>query len=141
MRMWMINPKLLCNKHLFGEHVECHMFVCAIMQNVNLNEYISNNLLEISSLRRRHDDLAKEIINRGFVHDSLLPIISWKCVAEKYGDAFYKKIHGADAFSELMIKCDDCSKRAEAVIGEDMKKTKQLTLDDFGLEMKTKKKE
>ena len=27
MRMWMVNPGFMCNKHLLGEHVECHMLV------------------------------------------------------------------------------------------------------------------
>jgi len=27
MRMWMLNPKALCRKHLMGEHVEIHMLV------------------------------------------------------------------------------------------------------------------
>ena len=25
MRMWMVNPKMMCNKHLLGEHVELHL--------------------------------------------------------------------------------------------------------------------
>lgn len=25
MRMWVVNPKILCRKHLLGEHVELHM--------------------------------------------------------------------------------------------------------------------
>jgi hypothetical protein len=25
MRMWMVPPKVMCRKHLLGEHVEIHM--------------------------------------------------------------------------------------------------------------------
>ena len=27
MRQWMVDPRLLCRKHLLGEHVENHMFI------------------------------------------------------------------------------------------------------------------
>ena len=26
MRMWMVNPRIMCRQHLLGEHVEIHMF-------------------------------------------------------------------------------------------------------------------
>ena len=37
MRMWMIDPTMLCTKHLLGEHVELHMFVGTINKNKKLN--------------------------------------------------------------------------------------------------------
>ena len=36
MRMWMIDPKLLCRKHLLGEHLEIHMFVGTINKGINV---------------------------------------------------------------------------------------------------------
>jgi len=27
MRMWMVDPRLLCNQHLIGEHGEIHKFL------------------------------------------------------------------------------------------------------------------
>jgi hypothetical protein len=26
MRMWMVNPRIMCGNHLLGEHLETHMF-------------------------------------------------------------------------------------------------------------------
>lgn len=47
MRMWMIDPKKMCNKHLFGEHVELHMFVGIINKNKSLAGYLKNKLIEV----------------------------------------------------------------------------------------------
>ena len=47
MRMWMIDPKMLCKKHLLGEHVELHMFVGTINKNKKLDGYKKNGLVEV----------------------------------------------------------------------------------------------
>ncbi len=54
MRQWLCDPKILCNKHLLGEHVEHHMFVGTLKAKKNVDGYVRNNLLEISSL---HDGM------------------------------------------------------------------------------------
>lgn len=63
----------MCRKHLLGEHVECHMFVGALNKNKSIEGYISKGLLEIHSLEKRHDELAREMEKRGMVHKSPLP--------------------------------------------------------------------
>ena len=70
--MWMVNPKILCERHLLGEHCEIHMFVGAIKKQLSLNGYVENNLLECASLLERHDDLAEEMTRRGMNHASPL---------------------------------------------------------------------
>jgi hypothetical protein len=30
--MWMVDPRLVCSKHLLGEHVELHMFVGCLLK-------------------------------------------------------------------------------------------------------------
>jgi hypothetical protein len=71
--MWMVNPALMCNKHLLGEHVECHMLVGHLKRKRPITNYIRLNLLEPTNLRERHDKLALEMKNRGFMHKSPLP--------------------------------------------------------------------
>lgn len=72
MRMWMVSPQTMCNKHLFGEHVECHMLVGAIARKKSISGYIQNNLLEPASISSRHNELAAEIERRGYMHNSPL---------------------------------------------------------------------
>ena len=73
MRMWMVNPRRMCRQHLLGEHLECHMFVGAINAGTRLSGFARNGLLETSSLRQRHEALAKEMRRRGYRHSSPLP--------------------------------------------------------------------
>ena len=54
MRMWMIDPTMLCMKHLLGEHVELHMFVGTINKNKKLDGYRKNGLVEIHNIQSRH---------------------------------------------------------------------------------------
>ena len=61
MRMWMIDPKLLCNRHLAGEHVEHHMFLGTMKKGKSLDGYFKNNLLQLKDLIKRHDILAEEM--------------------------------------------------------------------------------
>lgn len=74
MRLWMVDPKILCRKHLLGEHVECHMFLGTLKKKLKMDGYISNNLFEPKSLQTRHDALVSEMINRGYNHNSPLEV-------------------------------------------------------------------
>jgi len=73
MRMWMVDPSILCRKHLLGEHVETHMFVGCLRKRMKLDGYVVVNALELSLLKQRHEDLAREMIARGYRHQSPLP--------------------------------------------------------------------
>lgn len=73
MRMWKVDVKKMCNKHLLGEHVELHMFVGTILKNKSLNGYVEKGLIETSYIVRRHQELAAEMRRRGMRHQSKLP--------------------------------------------------------------------
>ena len=73
MRMWNINPELMCRSHLLGEHVECHMFVGALNKDKNVDGYLKKGLLEIHNIEKRHEQLIREMKKRGFKHNSPLP--------------------------------------------------------------------
>ena len=72
MRMWNVDPKMMCTKHLLGEHVEMHMFVGSIVKGVSMKGYIQGGLIETQKLLERHNDLAAELERRGFLHQSPL---------------------------------------------------------------------
>ena len=99
MRLWLLPCWIMCDKHLAGEHVECHMFVGVINKGIDLTGYFDNGLLEIHSLRQRHDELVEEMIRRGWNHKSPLP-------------SFQEEIRGhvdkVSNFLELASRCERC---------------------------------
>lgn len=74
MRMWMINPKLMCNKHILGEHVELHMLVGCLNKKKNIEGYITGGLVEIHNIESRHNTIAQEMGFRGMNHNT--PIVN-----------------------------------------------------------------
>lgn len=103
MRMWGINPKLLCNKHLLGEHLELHMFVGAINKGKSIKGYIDNDLVETNLIDYRHWELANELERRGYNHKSPLPTFKIK---PPYG-----RIDATRNINELNRRCKDCRHR------------------------------
>ena len=53
MRMWMVNPEILCRKHLLGEHVELHMLVGWIIKGKSIQGY-----LDTVNIKKSLDDLS-----------------------------------------------------------------------------------
>lgn len=106
MRMWMVNPKIMCRKHLLGEHVELHMFVGSINKDISMNGYLKDNLLEPSSLHSRHNELVKEMKERGYNHNSILPL--HKSFSEK---DYLIKIDIEESLTELIRRCPECASR------------------------------
>lgn len=109
MRQWMVDPKIMCRKHLLGEHVEHHMFVGTINKGLSMTGYLEGNLLEILSLHERHAELVKEMGARGYNHRSGLPGVryagSWEDVN--------KKIDRPASLKELLRRCPECRARYE----------------------------
>jgi hypothetical protein len=46
------------------------MYVGAMLKGTKVGGYIAGNLLEPLSLKKRHDDLAAEMVRRGYNHQS-----------------------------------------------------------------------
>jgi hypothetical protein len=74
MRMWMVDPKKMCRKHLLGEHVEIHMMVGTLLQGRSIDGFLDRGLLEPQNALARHDALVAEMVARGFAHRSPLPV-------------------------------------------------------------------
>lgn len=70
MRMWLVDPKKLCRKHLLGEHVEMHMFASFINNNKGIQGFLDKGLVATDKIVERHDILARELIDRGYHHQS-----------------------------------------------------------------------
>jgi hypothetical protein len=112
MRMWMVDPTTMCRKHLLGEHVETHMILGSLRAGIRLDGYVRNNLLELKSLKKRHDELAVEMVRRGYNHQSP---VEWK---EKGIDSVVQtdevknsKVDRSLALEDLHARCSECRKK------------------------------
>ena len=74
MRMWMVDPELMCMQHILGEHREIHALVGSIKRTKpsyegcerhrnNLVGLARDGFIELKSLKKRHEELAKYFKN------------------------------------------------------------------------------
>lgn len=104
MRNWNVDPKILCQRHILGEHVECHMFAGCINKGISMAGYISKGLVEIHNIQARHEELADEMTSRGYNHKSPLPEFkSW----------IEGNVNREENLWELSRRCPECKKRIE----------------------------
>ena len=102
MRMWMVNPRRMCDQHLLGEHVELHMLVGTLVRKRSVAGFVENKLIEVHNVRRRHAELVAEMTRRGMKHKSPLPPFR----AIKLG-----KVSVRANLIELASRCQDCRAR------------------------------
>lgn len=102
MRMWMVNPRRMCDQHLLGEHVELHMLVGTLLRKRSVAGFVANNLIEVHNVRHRHAALVAEMTRRGMTHRSPLPAFR----AVRLG-----KVNLRVNLKELARRCRQCRKR------------------------------
>ena len=107
----MIDPRLLCRKHLLGEHGEIHKH----RHNFVKKHRISGRLfpvvqIEPLSMETRHNQLADEMTRRGYNHASpyMMPDISHLSSDEMNARVDIKK-----SIMDLYDRCQDCKKLGE----------------------------
>lgn len=68
-RMWMVDPVLLCQQHLLGEHNELHKLVGVINNHQHgypiVKDQAEKGNVATSQITARHAVLAKEMRKRG----------------------------------------------------------------------------
>jgi len=101
----MIDPKLLCRKHLLAEHLECHMLVGAIKKGKNLKGYVDKGLVELDHIGKRHRELVREMKRRGYRHYTPLK----QPYVRHYHDVGKVDMHISKI--DLILRCDDCMMR------------------------------
>ncbi len=104
----MVNPAVMCKKHLLGEHVECHMLAGHLQRKRRITNYIKQNLLQPKNLRERHDQLALEMENRKMLHRSPLPKYDLSYLPEK--QRIYI-VNAEQSLIELSRRCSECKDR------------------------------
>lgn len=109
MRMWMVDPMILCRQHLMGEHNETHAFIGTIRKQKKLDGYIKNNSLELKSILKRHDDLANEMLRRGYNHKS--PLTEYPDTSYLPGCYHIIEVNKDEALDLLLSRCEACLER------------------------------
>lgn len=102
MRQWNVPPKLMCRQHLLGEHLEVHMFVTNLREGRPLNGFVANGLLEVHTLKKRHQQLVWEMKRRGYKHKSRLPAVPKQIRG---------KIDWKVNLRVLASRCEECRRR------------------------------
>lgn len=105
MRMWMVDPRLMCNKHLLGEHGELHKFMHNWRKHHRVDGRISGNAMEPLSYQSRHEELANEMLLRGMNHCSPLAQPDFSYLPE------HQRNYRVDVVANeevLFCRCEDC---------------------------------
>ena len=114
MRMWMVDPKILCRQHLLGEHNELHKLVGSIRKSKSLKGYLDQNIIEPESIIERHTELVWEMLRRGYNHQSPLPKFDITDIPKT-------KVSIDKSYDDLFNRCSACYERfvaSEALQGE-----------------------
>lgn len=109
MRMWMLPPELLCDKHLRGEHGELHKHRHIFTKQRSIAGRVRYPAqIEPESMKERHDELAIEMLLRGMKHESpyTQPDLSYLPTDQRY-----VKANLAYNIADLSRRCPDCAAR------------------------------
>lgn len=108
MRMWMVNPKILCKAHLLGEHGELHKFLHNWRKQHRIDGRIAGNAIEPLSYKSRHDELAKEMIERNYKHNSELEQPDFSYLTD---EQLNYRVDLEKSLKLLIEKCPACRER------------------------------
>ncbi|MDY6774172.1 MAG: pyrimidine dimer DNA glycosylase/endonuclease V [Candidatus Nanohaloarchaea archaeon] len=103
-RMWLVDPELLCDRHLLGEHNELHKLQGHIEKGniAVVRGHAEKGQVDTSKIEERHDELAEEMERRGFDHQSPLD----------YEDELeVGSIDVEENRKELEERCEECRER------------------------------
>jgi hypothetical protein len=104
--MWMINPSLMCNQHILGEHSEIHKHRHNFVKGHNLSGRIAYpSQIQPKDMELRHNALAEEMLLRGMNHNS--PFIQpW--IKPEYESI---KVDISWNIEDLRSRCSECDKK------------------------------
>ena len=106
MRMWMLNPKIMCRQHILGEHNEIHKHLPSLLKGINIDgRYKDKPQIQLRSIFDRHFELS-QYMN----HKSLLPYNDYLLI-RNYSKYFNVKVDLRYNFWDLWLRCPKCRKQ------------------------------
>ena len=112
MNMWIgVHPKEFYRQHLLGLHGELHKFLPSWKKQTRIDGRITDNQMECGTYRERHNEVADEMIRRGFNHKSPLdqPDFSYLPLTQQQF-----RVQPAGVMSnrrKLATRCRECAHR------------------------------
>lgn len=104
----MIDPKLMCSKHLLGEHFEIHKAVGNLEHSGKwVRSLAEKGFLEPSSFKSRHDELVNEMIRRGYDHFTPLSVNRFSNLPGK--------VDVDKSMKDLLDRCKECDRMVKKV--------------------------
>ena len=88
------------------------MFASAIRENKSIASYLANGLVETEQIVRRHNELAKEMLNRGYRHRSDISeedIRVIKKYSARNGNSGHVNVERS--IRDLLARCNECAQR------------------------------
>jgi len=113
MRMWMVPPHLLCDRHLLGEHVELHMLEGSLLRGFSISGYVEQRITQPTALHSRHEALVQEMVRRGMRHRSPLRTEPSYLLTLLDTEALLCTVDIAHSLADLASRCPDCSQRQQ----------------------------
>lgn len=98
-RMWCVNSKKLCRQHLLGEHKELHQLVGSLRKGKSIKGHVEKGQVEVHTIKKRHAELVKEMLRRGYKHESEL---------KKFKEVIMGKVNRKENEKELRRRCKEC---------------------------------
>jgi hypothetical protein len=98
--MWMIDPNLMCMKHICGEHGEIHKHRHNFVKGHSIEG--RRGQIEPEAMKRRHDELSKFLKNHKSPYE--LPDLSGYDLTDFIVDQ-------DESLIELSKRCPDCKRK------------------------------
>lgn len=108
MRMWMVDPRIMCTRHLCREHCEIHRLVANLRKGRSIRKYLLQQMIDVSTIYTRHKELENEIMSRGGKLDSPLSAVECVAFARWYGST---TINIGRSLSDLSECCTECRRK------------------------------
>lgn len=112
MRMWGVNPRWLCNKHLVGEHGEMHKFLPTFHKKISVDRRFTPIVqIQFIGYLERHEALAVEMMSRGMNHSS--PLVNLPDFESIYPQYYHLQIDIEYSILDLTSRCSLCKEIIE----------------------------
>ena len=106
----MVDPSILCRKHLIGEYREMFTFIGSLKKQISMNGYLKNNLFEPLSIQSRFNELKNEMIKRGYKPKK--EFIYDESIIQYLGESNINiKVNTEDSLNDLLCRCEECRNR------------------------------